>query len=124
MWLRVVNVIMAVLFAFAVAVQANDPDPLQWMAIYGAAAIVCAWAAWQPAAYPWAAPALIALVALIWAATIAPHALGKIRLSQMFASWEMKNELVEENREMFGLAIVAAWMIVLVIARRRAGPAG
>jgi hypothetical protein len=108
---------MALLFAFAAYLQFNDPDPIRWTLIYAAPMVVAAWAAWRPAGYPWPLPAAIAAVALIWAATIAPRALGKIKLSQMFASWEMKDASVEENREMFGLLIVAAWMIVLVFAR-------
>jgi hypothetical protein len=114
---RIVNGLMALLFAFAAYLQFNDPDPVQWVAIYAAPMVVAAWAAFRPAGYPWALPAVIAVIALAWAARIAPRAVGKIRLSQMFASWEMKDTAVEENREMFGLLIVAAWMIVLAAAR-------
>ena len=35
------NVAMLAMFVFSVAVQYNDPDPLPWMAIYAAAAVVC-----------------------------------------------------------------------------------
>ncbi|HTO92543.1 MAG TPA: transmembrane 220 family protein [Candidatus Sulfotelmatobacter sp.] len=123
MILRIVNGLMTLLFAFAAYLQFNDPDPIAWTAIYAAPMVASAWAAWRPAGYPWQFPAAIALIALIWAATIAPRALGKIRLGEMFAQWEMKDAAVEENREMFGLLIVAAWMIVLVIARLFAKPA-
>ena len=39
--LRIANGVMAVLFAFAAAVQYNDPDPLRWMAMYGLAMLAC-----------------------------------------------------------------------------------
>jgi len=110
---------MALLFVFAAAVQYNDPDPIRWMAIYGAAAIVSGWAAWRLAGLPSFAPGLVGLAALVWACTIAPRALGKVSPLAMFQSWEMKNAVIEENREMFGLLIVAAWMLVVFIARLR-----
>lgn len=119
MLLRIVSGLMALLFALAVAVQYNDPDAIQWMSIYAAATIVSLLAAVR-SSYPRLAPMIVAAVALVWAATIAPRALGKVPLGQMFASWEMKNAAVEENREMFGLLIVAIWMIVLAIVRPRA----
>ena len=118
--LSVLSGLMALLFLFAAAVQYNDPDPIQWMAIYGAAAIVSAWAAFRRAGLPAAAPGLVGLAAFVWACTIAPRALGKVSPLAMFKSWEMKNAVIEENREMFGLLIVAAWMLVLFIARRGA----
>jgi len=121
MILRILNTLMALLFAFAASLNFNDPDPVQWVGIYGAAMALSALAAWRPLLLPWYAPAIVGGIALAWAASIAPRALGKIPLGQMFASWEMKNSVVEENREMFGLLIVAAWMVVLVVARLRAG---
>lgn len=117
--LRILSGVMTLLFALAVAVQYNDPDPLGWMAIYGAALVVSALAAWRPGFAPWACPAAVGAIALVWAATIAPRALGKVPLGQMFSRWEMKNVAVEENREMFGLLIVAVWMVVLALASRR-----
>jgi Transmembrane family 220, helix len=41
------NVVAAALFTFAAAVQVNDPDPLLWMAVYVAAAVVAGLAVGQ-----------------------------------------------------------------------------
>jgi hypothetical protein len=117
MILRAVNVLMALLFAFAAVVNFNDPDAPRWVAIYAAPMVMSAWAAWRPGGLPWYMPALVAVIALIWAGTIAPRALGKVPLGDMFKSWEMKDTAVEENRELFGLLIVAAWMIFLAVLR-------
>ena len=122
MILRILNVLMALLFAFAAYVNFNDPDAPRWVAIYAAPMVISAWAAFRPTALPWYLPALVAVVALTWAGTIAPRALGKIPLGDMFKSWEMKDTTIEENREMFGLLIVAAWMIVLAVTRLAARP--
>ncbi len=119
---RALDAIMGVLLLIAVVVQYNDPDPIPWTALYGAACALSVWSLIRPAGYPWVLPALVAAIALVWASTIAPGALGKVPLSELFRSWEMKNTRVEENRETLGLMIVAAWMVVLALHRLRARP--
>jgi hypothetical protein len=115
----IANAIMMLAFLFSVIVQFNDPDPLTWSAIYGAAMLVCAFEL-RRRVHP-LVPAAIALVALIWAATIAPRVLGQVPFSAMFAAFEMKNAGVEESREMYGLVLIALGMIAVASAawRRR-----
>jgi hypothetical protein len=115
--LRAANGAMAALFAFAAAVQYNDPDPLRWMALYLAAAAACVLAVLHR--LPRWGPAVVGLAALAWAVTLAPHVLGHVGWGEMVQAWEMKDVRVEEGREMYGLLIVAAWMAVLVLAGRR-----
>jgi transmembrane protein TMEM220 len=38
--MRFLDLTMALLFAFAAALQFNDPDPIRWIAIYGAACVL------------------------------------------------------------------------------------
>ena len=110
---------MLLAFVFSVIVQFNDPDPYTWVVIYGAAALVCAFEL-RRLVHP-LVPAGIGAMALAWAATIAPRVLGKVPFTAMFAEFEMANVGVEESREMYGLAIIALWMIAVAIAawRRR-----
>ena len=116
--MRILSLVMALLFLFAVAVQYNDPDPVQWMAIYGAAALLSALVALgRP--LPWWVPAGVGLIALIWSVSEMPGWVGKTPLSQMFAEYEMKNTTVEMARESFGLLIVTVWMAVLALTSRR-----
>src|SRR5437867_11028091 len=110
---RASNLLMVALFVLAVAVQYNDPDPIRWMSIYGMAALACG-LAYRDKLH-WSIPAATGLVALIWAATIAPRVVGKASLGEMFQSWEMHSELIEEEQEMCGLLIVAFWMAVLLV---------
>jgi hypothetical protein len=114
---KAANRLMAVLFLIAAALQYNDPDPLRWMAIYGLAALACLLA--LPGRLPLPAPALIGLVALIWAATIAPGVVGRVSVWELFESYAMKSAPVEEAREMGGLLIVFAWMAVLALRTAR-----
>ena len=110
---RILNGAMALLFAVAVAVQYNDPDPIRWMAIYGAALVVALTAAVRGRA-PLPATAVVGLVALAWGIYWAGTSGTALRLYEhMFDSWEMKNAAIEEAREASGLLIVACWMLVV-----------
>jgi Transmembrane family 220, helix len=108
---------MMVLFLFSVAVQYNDPDPLRWMAIYGAAAVACV-SALRNSLHP-AVSATIGVVALAWTVTLAPGVWGQVGFSELFQEFEMASPLIEEAREMGGLLIVAAWMAVLSLVTKK-----
>jgi len=110
------NILMLLMFLFSVAVQYNDPDPYVWMPVYGAAALMCGLELAHKV--KWWYPTLVALGTIAWAATIAPRVFGHVPFLEMFSAWEMKNAGVEESREMYGLLIVAVWMIVLAVANR------
>jgi len=102
------------MFLFSAAVQLNDPDPLVWMGMYGAAAVVCGLEIRRRA--PLWAPVTVAVIALVWAGSLYYRA-NEVPVSSLFAQWEMRDLRVEEAREMYGLAIVAVWMIVIVTVR-------
>ena len=108
---KVADAIFLLMFVFSVVVQVNDPDPLAWMAIYGAAAIACLLSLMSR--LPWWFAVITGLIALAWAATIAPRVIGQVPFLDMFAEFEMKDIGVEESREMYGLVIVGGWMAVL-----------
>lgn len=116
------NGLFLLMFAFSAFVQINDPDPLLWIAIYVAAAVVCA-VELRRRRTPWWAPPAVGVVALIWAGTIAPRVMGIVPFGSMFEEFEMKDVRVEESREMYGLLIIAVWMLAIAYAsarRRRA----
>ena len=115
----VANVIMLVAFVVSVVVQFNDPDPLLWAAIYALAAIIC-WLEIRRRTNPWL-PTAAAVASLAWAATLAPRVIGRVPFGAMFAEFEMANAGVEESREMYGLLLIALWMIAVASAawRRR-----
>src|SRR5687768_7980218 len=107
-----VDLLVTALFAYAAFVQWNDPDPVRWIAIYMAAALLSlASAAGRPV--PWQAPAALGLVALVWAATLAPNVLRYGVWGRIFETYEMRDLEVEETRELLGLVVVATLMGVL-----------
>lgn len=115
--MKIANLVMLVAFVFGVLVQYNDPDPARWMAMYGAAAVACGW--YAAGRKTWVVPAVVLMIAAIWAGTLAPAALGKVGFGELFEAFEMKDERVEIGREFGGLTIIAAWMLVLTIASWR-----
>jgi hypothetical protein len=109
---RVVHSAGAVLFLFSAVVQWNDPDPLPWMAIYGAASILCVAAAMGLGRLRW--PATIAGLAMVWAIVIFTGLADLTAFTRMFTTYEMMSADQEEAREILGLAIVILWMLGLV----------
>lgn len=105
---KVADALFMLMFTFSVVVQLNDPDPLPWMAMYTAAAVACGLSV--AGRCPWWLPVVTGLVALAWAATIAPRVIGQVSFLDMFQEFEMKDIGVEEAREMYGLILVGGWM--------------
>ncbi len=64
-------------------------------------------------------PASVAVVAFMWAATLAPAA-ARTSFPDLFKSWEMMNSEMEEGREFLGLLLVAAWTAYLAHRGRKA----
>ena len=119
---RAACAVVAALFFLGAVVQWNDPDPLRWMLIYLAAAVASLLAA--TGRTPWPLSAAVAVVALLWAATLAPGVLGRVRMGELVEAWEMKDDEVEAGRETYGLLLIFAWASVLTATglrgRRRA----
>ena len=108
---KIADAVFLLMFAFSVVVQANDPDPLPWMLIYGAAAVACLLSI--AGRLPWLLPVITGIIALAWAASIAPRVVGQVPFLDMFAEFEMKDIGVEESREMYGLLLIGGWMAVV-----------
>ena len=81
--------------------QYNDEDILRWMAIYLAAAACCIGGI--AGRLKWWIPALVAATS----ASAGPRSTRRrgaagMPLGEMFSEWEMKNEQIVEEREMWG----------------------
>jgi len=90
---------------------------LALFAMYVAAAVACI-VAWRVRTGWWAAAA-VGSVAVIWAALLSPI-LPELRFDDLAREMKAANPRIELSREMLGLLIIAAWMIVLVVISRRA----
>jgi hypothetical protein len=120
---QVLNFLMMLLFVFAAVLQYNDDDMLRWAAIYLVAAACCVAA--MVGKLKWWVSALVAAFCVGWSVIYMLRGAAGMPVGEMFAEWEMKNQQIVEEREMFGLLIIAAWMIVLAVsARRKSATAG
>ena len=104
---------MAALFAMSAAVNLNDPDPIRWVAIYGAAGILSIVVV-LTGTVPLLVSAVVGAIALAWSLMWARRVPGHA-YRHMFDEWEMKSTTVEEARETCGLAIVALWMLASIV---------
>ena len=123
MLFRTFNGAMAALFAFALAVQYNDADPVRWMITYGAACAVSTIVAVRGTA-PLAAAAAVGAVTLAWGVTLALGVGSLDVYTSMFDTWEMKSVPIEEAREASGLLLIAAWMTLLSLRTWMTGKKG
>lgn len=113
---RLVNAVMAALFAVSAVLQLNDPDPAGWFLLYGAAATSALLATLRAKAWVLAAPT--AAAAGIWAIALRVAMNELAPFSTLFQELEMKTPLIEETRELFGLGLIALWMLVICVAAR------
>lgn len=105
---RIADGVMLAVFLLSALVQLDDPDPLPWIAVYGAAAAACGAGLFGRAGR--AAPLVLMLVSLAAAAPLAARVLGRAGVADVFGSMKASDPLVEETREMLGLVIIAGWM--------------
>ena len=103
-------------FVMSVIVQLNDPDPWAWVGMYGAAGIVTGLS--LAGRGPWYVAGAVAAGAIGWAATLAPRVIGTVPFIDMFGAFEMESVGIEESREMYGLLIIAGWMVAVAFRRR------
>jgi Transmembrane family 220, helix len=108
-WFIAVCWVMAVNFSVWTGLQANDPDPIRWMLIYGTAAITTAA---LPARLIGAAVAgLVGAIALVWGSYLTHEVWGVIQLSDLWSKMSEKGGAVEVGREAGGLMIAAVWLL-------------
>ena len=108
-WFKAASFAMAGLLLVCVALQYNDPDPILWMAMYGAGAVV---SMLLPSKKPAAALALLlGLVALPWAIYLISTVWGRIALSDLTSKMSEKGGAVEVGREAGGLIIEGVWLM-------------
>jgi hypothetical protein len=114
--MRVANFVFAALFSFSVVVQYNDPDPMVWMAIYGAALGACL--AWERRRLPRGVAWAIVAVASAWAIVSLLGTHLQVPFFQALSDWKMHAGGSEELRETLGLVLVAGWVSALALKPR------
>ncbi len=112
--------LLAAYFIFAGAVQYNDPDPLHWMLIYFASALVCFLYLSKRGSQ--AVAFLVAGMALSEMAITLGGLADWLRLGNeniLTAPMSATKPYIELTREFFGAAISFAVMLWLALSRRK-----
>lgn len=108
-WFVAICWTLAVLFAISVGLQVNDPDPVRWILIYGAAGLAVGL---LPARRVMMIPALaVGVIAAAWGGYIGSQVVGVIHFSDLWLKMSEKGGAVEVGREAGGLAIVAVGLL-------------
>jgi hypothetical protein len=122
--MKILNLVLAAMFLVFAFLQLNDPDPVVWISIYGAMAIVCVLAAFGRRHIP---SYIILAVIYIAYSTVDWQSIGRWFRSDDKAMLfdnvaKMQNLYIEESREYLGLMICIAVLIlngVVAIVQRR-----
>jgi hypothetical protein len=114
--LRLLYAPLALLFAVAAAVQVNDTEPLRWIALYTAAAVLCALVAFNRAV-PRTLIGLVIAIAAAAAGYLGVQYFTGSDLTPMHGQTLSDNPTLvetEEGREMVGAAVVALLLLPLL----------
>ena len=114
--IRFINYLMISIFVLAAIVQYNDPQPLRWMLMYGAAALVCILYALKK--LHWVTASTIVFISGVWTLLKIPQ-LTVYGFQHMFDDVYMIQTGVEAAREFLGLIIIFIWATTLGISTYR-----
>ena len=104
--MKIVNIILTLLFLVFAVVQLNDPDPIVWVIIYGAAAVVSGFAA--AGRYDKNVILTIIGICIVWMLTLVPGVIDWVNEGMPSITGSMKAEspYIEYLREFLGLLII------------------
>jgi Transmembrane family 220, helix len=119
--MRIVNFILAVMFLLFAFVQINDPDPVIWILIYGAMAVLSIMAIFK--FYPMKFMIALLVLYVLYSIVYMPGVLEWLRQDDKSMLFDdvakMQYPYVEEAREFFGLLICIIVLVIFIIRARR-----
>jgi uncharacterized membrane protein HdeD (DUF308 family) len=103
--MKYLHILLALVFALFAALQWNDPDPIPWMAVYGAVAVLCALAV--AGRFPQWPTRIVAAAIAVWAILLAPGFIAWVRdgMPSITGAMQAESEYIEEVREFLGLVL-------------------
>lgn len=119
--MRIVNFLLAAMFLTFAFVQINDPDPVIWILIYGAMAVLSIMAMFE--FYPKKFIIGLLVLFIIYSVVYIPGVLEWLRQDNKSLLFDdlakMQHPYIEEAREFLGLLICIIVLIIFVIRSRR-----
>jgi hypothetical protein len=124
--MKILNTIFGLMFLAFTVVQFNDPDPILWIAIYGAMVMVSVMAFFNR--YFKMLLLGLAIAYLIYAALLFPSAMVWLKSADRSLLFDdiakMQYPYIEETREFLGLVIcilVLIFHFLYIVMRKRMG---
>jgi hypothetical protein len=119
--MRILNFALAIIFLIFAFVQVNDPDPIIWILIYGAMAVVCVLAAFTiyPRKFLIFQGVAYFLYAIYYFPGVEEWITSKDKSMLFDNIAKMEFSYIEESREFLGLTICVAVIVFYLIRSRR-----
>ncbi len=119
--MRVVNFLLAVMFLIFAFVQINDPDPLIWIAIYGAMAVFSVMAIFDffPVRVIWVALVILVGYSFVYLDGVRAWMATENKSALFDDVAKMEHWYIEEAREFLGLLICVVVLAAYVVRARR-----
>lgn len=119
--MKIFNIVFALIFLLFTFVQFNDPDPLLWIAIYGAMAALCIMAFFKK--YPQRVYLILLVLLAGYSILYIPSVLIWLKqehLSDLFDDVaKMEHLYIEESREFLGLLICVSVLLFYLMKTRK-----
>ena len=119
--MRIVNFLLAALFLVFAFVQINDPDPLIWILIYGAMAVVCVMAifAYYPLGFMVALLVAFMGYSFFYINGVSEWMKQENKAALFDDVAKMEHWYIEEAREFLGLMICIVVLVIYIIQARK-----
>lgn len=119
--MRIVSFILAIMFLAFAFLQVNDPDPVHWILIYGAMAVVCILAMFE--LYFKKAMLVLLLVYAAYSVVFIPGLQEWMQQPDKGAIFDdlakMEHPYIESSREFIGLMICIVVLVFYFIRARK-----
>jgi hypothetical protein len=119
--MKIFNTVFALIFLLFTFVQLNDPDPILWIAIYGAMAVSCSMAFFNK--YPQRLYLILLVLFVGYSVFFVPSVMVWLRqehLSDLFDEVaKMEHLYIEESREFLGLMICILVLLFYLMKARK-----
>lgn len=117
--MRVIALSIAALFALSAALQLNDPDPVLWIAVYVAVALLWGMAAFGRFYRPFTV--VLLLVLTVWMFTFVPELVTWVQMGMptIVGSMNAEEPHIELVREFGGLFLAVAALVYLLRVGRQ-----
>ena len=119
---KIINILLASLFALFAYFQINDPDALSWVFLYGYVAVMAGMAAFNRTNWALLIPGII--IFALYFLYLTPSVVDWMSSDDSLVGVEMTDDkpYIEKTREAFGLLMGLTVLVFVMIQKRKQRP--